>query len=1116
MKRTRIRIAACICYLTIATMSFSGIAMADGPAAGTASDPGDSLAAGTAAGTEQASLSDCEWLSEIDEMLDDAEYVKGEVVAGVETGQPLSKGAASADESSDPESSRSLSEQLIGSGEKLMGTSADDEDFDILLIKSRRMTTRQILDSLKTNSRVLFAEPNYIREQESVQKTDGSGSGGSPGAYDVKMDDVTPLQWGNYKDADLRVSGSADPSIHVPHFGGKGSNMKKAAIAAVIDMPVDYKHPDLKNVVYRFSPAEQAKLKCGEYGYNATNKTGKLKFDEGADHGTHCAGILGAAWDGKGISGVASKARIMSVQNAAADGRTSLVNDLRAFAFVKKAKQSGIDIRITSNSWGLVQSSRALNAAVYELGKKFGIVSFFAAGNDAKDNTNANVLDWTLSNNPYVVVVSAMDMNDELANYSSYSAVDSTLGAPGSRILSCVRADSAEYIPDLSRSTNKFYEGFEQATPKVTIRQLNKKGKPVGSRAVRVQRQAAFSGKSSMKLPLDQKYFSTSGNGIRYGFIEIDLGDLSEKKITSADKFRFSVTGSKPVFCDMCKFPQPGKAKEVEMADMGDDSAQWTSPNCTVPENTVLKNMKLTIRVLMRKKTSNTIYIDSIGIGSQRVPYSFYDGTSMATPQAAGAALVLAGNNTKLRGAALARKVASMTRPNKTLKGKTRTGGVLDFRSSSASGSKVKSGPVITSLKVKGKKVTIKGAGLGKKKGKVRIYKFVTGKKDAKKKAKIAKWSSGKVVLKFRKKFKGIMKVTLTIKDGRSFTIHKYIRKSRNVYKKDLPLGRKTGDPFKFDARGDFETNGPLTAAKGKLYYLPQLTRIEQTPACKRFMRYDIKKKKWKRLPDLPEWLEHVSAAYYKGKLVVKGTRMKKAFDGSPVHISPLDNANSRIYVFDLKKYSKLKKGSKKKAWSRASNKNVKLSATILKRKGKLLLAGGRDYKKTSSSGKNSAGNTSGLVRYSLKKGAGKRILKFGRLVDYPSVAVKGKRICVFDYIKYRVFIVNGSKLIKPKKALPSYVMTGSSSTKAISVSEREGVVVPCRKGFILVGPAAKNGSSDTFLLKKGSRKFKALKKRASDARVAAPAAASYKGRLYVIGSSALEKYKRFFRSTKI
>ena len=1142
MKRNKSAILTSVAIA--AAMTFQGMAFAADTVNVSGTAAGD-----TAAQTnteKQLDFSNCEWQGEIDEMLDAGDYVKGEVVAGVEPGavsnaKAVVEPGAVSDSAAASEDNASVSDQLIASGEGLMKTTATSDDMELIRIKSSSMTTEQILESLKNDNRVLFAEPNYITEQESVADNSASVSSFNTGdasagkktagastdqkksqrasvsqddsrIYNAVIDDSTNLQWGNYKDAEMTTKENPNPSINVPDFAGTGSNMKNEAIAAVIDAPVDYHHPDLKDVVYKFTSKQQKKLKCGKYGYNTNSKNGKLRFFSDCDHGTHCAGILGGNWNGKGISGVASKAKIISVQNMDEEGNTSLSCDLRAFDFVKRARKSGIKIRLTSNSWGLIQSSKAINAAVYELGKKYGIISVFAAGNDTKECMNTNQIEWTLRDNPYVVVVSAMDMNDQLADFSSYGVAESTLGAPGTRILSGVRAESAEYIPDMTKTTNKFYEGFEGNSTKVTARQLDENGKPVDSPAVTVSGEATFSGQSALKIHLDRKYFGNADNGGKTSQLEIDLGDLSGNKIVTNDNFRFSVLGKLPFMCESCVFTGTDRRLPCSLENGGDQTAQWTSPYCKVPEGTDFKNMKIQLDITLAPKGDTTIYIDSIGIGSQLIPYSFYDGTSMATPQVAGSALVLAGNNSKLKGTAFARKIAYMTRPNKSLEGKTMTGGVLDF----ASVTNGKTGPLITSIKVKGKKVTIKGSNLGSAKGKVNVYRFVTGKKDAKKTAKITKWTSKNVTLKLKKKFKGIMKVKLTGNTGRSFIAHKFISKSSNVYKTELPFSKSTGKPFTVDAQGDYESDGPLTAIKGKLYYLPKLTLIEQTPACKKLMRYDTKTKKWKRLPDLPEWLEFVSTTEYKGKLIVKGTKMEKTFDGSPVHASQHDNKYCRIYVFDPNKYNKLKKSKKKKAWSRASAKKVKMTATILNRKGKLLLAGGCDYTKTPPPGQLLPEDTSDLVNYDLKKGAGKRILKFGSLVDNPSVAVKGNKICIYDSNKYRVFMVNGSKLTKLNNALPGYVMTGEEDNERINVFEREGAVVPAPKGFVLVGPAANNGSSDTFLIKNGSKKFKAMKMRASDARVIAPAATSYKGRLYVIGSSALEKGMRFFRSTKL
>ena len=110
-------------------------------------------------------------------------------------------------------------------------------------------------------------------------------------------------------------------SINVPNFGEAevGSNMDKEIVVAVLDGAIDFTNPDLEDRAYTFSQALQDQLGCDVHGFNASAEStdGKIThhFDHGSDsHGTHCAGIIGATWDGEGVSGVASNVKIVSVQ----------------------------------------------------------------------------------------------------------------------------------------------------------------------------------------------------------------------------------------------------------------------------------------------------------------------------------------------------------------------------------------------------------------------------------------------------------------------------------------------------------------------------------------------------------------------------------------------------------------------------------------------------------------------------------------------------------------------------------------------------------------------------------------------------------------------------------
>ena len=68
-------------------------------------------------------------------------------------------------------------------------------------------------------------------------------------------------------------------------------------------------------------------------------------------------------------------------------------------------------------------------------------------------------------------------------------------------------------------------------------------------------------------------------------------------------------------------------------------------------------------------------------------------------------------------------------------------------------------------------------------------------------------------------------------------------------------------------------------------------------------------------------------------------------------------------------------------------------------------------------------------------------------------------------------------------------------------VFARAGLCVSS-EGIVLTGRPAADGSSDTFILRDGSDSFEPYGKRASEARVQSVTACTYRGRLFVIGSS--------------
>jgi hypothetical protein len=102
--------------------------------------------------------------------------------------------------------------------------------------------------------------------------------------------------------------------------------------------------------------------------------------------------------------------------------------------------------------------------------------------------------------------------------------------------------------------------------------------------------------------------------------------------------------------------------------------------------------------------------------------------------------------------------------------------------------------------------------------------------------------------------------------------------------------------------------------------------------------------------------------------------------------------------------------------------------------------------------------------------------------------------------------------------ALPAFVADPEKLTYILLSEKRNislrGVLAPTSDGFVLVGPPAADGSSDTYVLRDGSDKFEPYGKRSSEDCAYSQAACTYRGRLFAIGSALLEPNNRLFRAT--
>jgi Subtilase family/Calx-beta domain len=156
-------------------------------------------------------------------------------------------------------------------------------------------------------------------------------------------------------------------------------------------------------------------------------------------HGTHCAGTIGAAGNNAvGVAGVNWNVSIMAVKTHDSAGNSTSAKVVSAFNYVTRLKQRGVNVRVTSNSWGGAPEAAAYDQALADAlsaAAAADILNVFAAGNGNSDN-DAQPFYPASYQVPNLIAVAASDQNDNRASFSSYGATSVDLAAPGVGILS--------------------------------------------------------------------------------------------------------------------------------------------------------------------------------------------------------------------------------------------------------------------------------------------------------------------------------------------------------------------------------------------------------------------------------------------------------------------------------------------------------------------------------------------------------------------------------------------------------------------------------------------------------------------------------------------------------
>lgn len=494
--------------------------------------------------------------------------------------------------------------------------------------------------------------------------------------------DMTEFQWGMSNDGAMGGV-SADEAVDIDYDAWNNAVAAGGlddVVVAVIDSGVDETNPDLAGVLWDEGEEypELTVLGGDAHGFSTvpdTTSTSPISADQ--SHGTHVAGIIAAEWNDEGVSGVAPNAKIMSVRSEV-DAASDM---LRCINYVTEAAKAGVNVRVANCSWGMgSNASRAFDVAFTQMGKA-GVMAVFASGNSDSDmDATLNTIS-TLRDNPYVVVTDSIDASGELSMFSCYGQATTDVVAPGSTILSTWPTSDPQYLGEEDDAA-ALYESFDGET-RVADGVLDE-GSPVaggnavlsfrypsGESASVVPDEKRFDGDASLELSYNAEEAISLGAGglMAVRSNELDLSDLPEKpryfSIRMTSECANGGSGYPQVMVSVNTTDGSQSAPLSVVSEFGIGGDSWTGYFVELPENTDFENFCITISYLnlqisvlggqrQAQIADGTIYIDSIGLGSDLVPYKYSQGTSMAAPSVTGAAAVIAGMHSEDSAAQLA------------------------------------------------------------------------------------------------------------------------------------------------------------------------------------------------------------------------------------------------------------------------------------------------------------------------------------------------------------------------------------------------------------------------------------------------------------------------------
>ena len=266
-------------------------------------------------------------------------------------------------------------------------------------------TTESLVDEAKAVA-ALMARPDveYVTEDFKVKMLDHADS-----AY--SMLDAT---------ADISKQWSLS-KINAPSAWQHGVGSRQVTVA-VIDTGADSNHVDLKDNL----------VKGYNFIDNNDDTTDVVQAGANPGHGTHCAGIIGAAGVEGGTVGINQQVSVMPLRFIGPSGQGDLLAAIKAIDYAIEKK-----VDVVSASWGAAVPEAQAKPLIDAIGRlnSAGIIFVAAAGNDGANNDSTSMYPVN-ADFPNVIAVAASDTGDGKPLWSNYGRAKVSIASPGLDIYS--------------------------------------------------------------------------------------------------------------------------------------------------------------------------------------------------------------------------------------------------------------------------------------------------------------------------------------------------------------------------------------------------------------------------------------------------------------------------------------------------------------------------------------------------------------------------------------------------------------------------------------------------------------------------------------------------------